>query len=425
MNPADPRSLFTSIHYGWFIVGAGTLCIFAGLGFGRFALGMLLPSMGRGLELTYSQMGLISTANFIGYLLAVLISGKMTARFGARLVITGALFMAGASMMAVGASGGLFAITLLYAVTGMGSGLSNVPMMGLISAWFTSRTRGRATGFVVIGSGFAIIISGRLIPWLTQSGTDGWRSGWFLLGTGVTLAALICWLILRNRPQELGLQPVGGSGVSSQHGLAPPPVSSRTLFHCAVIYFLFGFTYVIYVTFIVTALVNERGFSENTAGLFWSWVGVLSLFSGPVFGTLSDRHGRKGALTLVFAIQTLSYLLIAANLPGPALYLSIGSFGLVAWSIPSIMAALIGDYVGPQRAVSVFGFITFVFAIGQISGPYLAGLLAERSGSFSGSFYLAAGLALSAAGLSARLPMPAQTGPQPVKQYADCTPAKK
>ena len=64
-------------HYGWVIVFTGTLCILACLGFGRFALGMLLPSMASTLHLSYSQMGFISTANFTGYLISVLMSGLL------------------------------------------------------------------------------------------------------------------------------------------------------------------------------------------------------------------------------------------------------------------------------------------------------------------------------------------------------------
>ena len=64
----------STFHYGWVIVFAGMLCIFACLGFGRFALGMLLPSMAATLHLSYSQMGFISTANFLGYLASVLVS---------------------------------------------------------------------------------------------------------------------------------------------------------------------------------------------------------------------------------------------------------------------------------------------------------------------------------------------------------------
>ena len=183
-----------------------------------------------------------------------------------------------------------------------------------------------------------------------------------------------------------------------------PRLRSSIVLHCAAIYFLFGFTYVIYATFIVTTLIQEKGFSEAVAGNFWSWVGLLSLFSGPVFGIFSDRFGRRPALRLVFAIQAVAYLLIALDLPQLFLYLSIGCYGIVVWSVLSIMAALVGDYAGAERMAAIFGFITFVFGLGQVIGPFLAGLLAETTGSFAGSFLMAAFLALTAVFLSAFLP---------------------
>ena len=75
------------------------------------------------------------------------------------------------------------------------------------------------------------------------------------------------------------------------------------------------------------------------------------------------------------------------------LYLSIFFYGIVAWSIPSIMAAAVGDYVGARNAATAFGLITFIFGFGQISGPSVAGILAERTGSFSSSYFMAAGFA--------------------------------
>lgn len=398
----------TSIHYGWYVVAAGTLCVFAALGFGRFALGMQLPAMGKSLGLTYSQMGLISTSNFIGYLLAVLCCGKLSRRFGPRKMIGAALLLSGLSMTGISLVEDLSAIILLYTLTGMGSGIANVSIMGLVSAWFSRSKRGKAGGFIVIGSGFAIIISGWLIPRLNAMSGTGWRMSWLVLGLTVTASACICYIVLRNSPQDVGLEPVG-SGLDRVREKTNPfektsPISSRFIYHCSAIYFLFGFTYVIYATFIVTAMVQERGFSQASAGSFWSWVGFLSLFSGPVFGGASDKYGRKFALMAVFAIQTLAYLLVGFNKPGLTLYLSIGCYGIVAWSIPTVMAALIGDHVGPQRAVGVFGFITFIFGLGQISGPYLAGVLAESSGSFSSSFLLAAAMTSLALLLSAFLP---------------------
>jgi len=404
-----------SVHYGWYIVAAGTLCIFAGLGFGRFALGMLLPAMGKSLKLTYSQMGLISTANFIGYLCAVLVCSSLSSRIGSRLLIFLALLLVAVSMLLVSLANSFISVVFFYTLTGMGSGASNVPMMALVASWFSTGQRGKAAGFIVIGSGFAILLSGKLIPYINQlSPAEGWRTNWLILGLMVLIIATICLLVIRDTPGELGLKPFTGREkikleTSGYFDNGHATVSKKDIYHLGIIYFLFGYTYVIYATFIVTALVQERGFSETVAGNFWSWVGFLSLFSGPVFGTLSDKLGRKAGLIMVFTIQMFAYLLVALSLPGIFLYLSIGCYGIVAWAIPSIMAALVGDYVGPQRTARVFGFITFIFALGQIAGPAVAGFLAETYGTFASSFLMASLLAGLAVVLSGLLKKPTET----------------
>jgi MFS family permease len=399
-------------HYGWVIVVTGTLCILACLGFGRFALGMLLPSMAATLNLSYSQMGFISTANFLGYLISVLVSGFLAVRVGSRRLIFFALLLVGVSMILVSHAKSFEHVLTLYFLTGIGSGASNVPLMGLVSHWFASTIRGRAAGFIVIGSGFAIIISGKLIPFINDIvGPEGWRTSWLVLGCTVLVIAFVGLLLLRDKPEEKGLRPIGSDDTAPFYSqiigkMATNVYRKRVIYHLGTIYFLFGYTYVIYATFIVTTLVKERGFPEAAAGNFWSWVGLLSLASGPVFGTLSDKLGRKAGLMVVFFLQMLAYLLVATKLPGVFLYLSIGFYGIVAWSIPSIMAAAVGDYVGAQKAGQAFGFVTFIFGFGQIIGPAVAGILAEKTGSFSGSFSMAALFAGAAILLTAFLKKP-------------------
>jgi len=401
------------VHYGWVVVAAGMLCIVACLGFGRFALGMLLPSMAATLDLTYSEMGFIGTGNFLGYLVSVLASARINGRIGPRKFIFFSLLAVGASMALVSVATSFSAVLVLYTITGMGSGAVNVPVMGLVSAWFSSRLRGRAAGFIVIGSGFAIMISGRLIPWVNRTvGPEGWRTSWLVLSCLTALIAFAALSFLRDRPQDMGLSPVGGDDETPARGRQGPAVKERSIFrkgvvyYLGVIYFLFGYTYPIYATFIVTILVKERGFPEDVAGVFWMWIGFLSLFSGPVFGTLSDRLGRKAGLIMVFSLQAVSYLLVATRLPGAFLYLSIGCYAVVAWSIPSIMAAAMGDYVGARKAAEAFGLVTFIFGLGQITGPAVAGMLAERAASFSSSFYMAAAFAGVAIVLTAFLKKP-------------------
>ncbi len=415
---SNPETSKSPLHYGWVIVCTGTLCLFACLGLGRFAFGMLLPSMAATLHLTYSQMGFLSTANFLGYLVSVLVSGYWAVRVGSRRMIFIALLAVGISMALISQARSFTSVLFLYMLTGIGSGASNVPVMGLVSAWFSSSKRGRAAGFVVIGSGFAIMLSGRLIPYVNRvTGPEGWRISWLILSSLVVFIAFVSLLMLRDRPEQKGLGPVGSdardagftSSAGKEEGAKINIYKKGIIYYLGAIYFLFGYTYVIYATFIVTALVRERGFSESVAGNFWAWLGFLSLFSGPVFGSLSDRLGRKAGLMIVFFLQMISYLLAASGLPGIFLYLSIFFYGIVVWSIPSIMAAAMGDYAGAHKAAAAFGLVTFIFGLGQISGPAVAGMLAEKTGSFTGSFYMAAFFAGLAIILTIFLKRPAKT----------------
>ncbi len=370
--------------------------LFACLGLGRFSLGMLLPSMGISLKLSYSQMGLIGTGNFVGYMISVILAGIIAKSIGARWTIFWGLIMVGGSMMMISRATGFIGVMVLYIATGVGSGLANVPMMGLVSHWFLKTTRGRAAGVMLSGNGLAIVFAGFFIPWVnTTMGDEGWRTGWLTIGAISMIISTVAALLLRNDPGEKGLQPLGdappaAASSDTTSSETKSPAIKRTMVHLGCIYTLFGATYVVFATFIVTAMVNERGFGENTAGTFWAIVGALSIFSGPLFGWLSDRLGRKIGMMLVFGLFTISYILVAANLPNLFLYASIGIFGLAVWSIPTIMSAAVGDYTGPERAVKAFGFITVFFGMGQITGPAVAGYLADLTGSFSMAFWLCA-----------------------------------
>lgn len=388
-------------HYGWVIALTGTAVLFSCLGLGRFSLGMLLPSMGISLNLNYSQMGLIGTGNFVGYMISVVLAGMIARVIGARWTISIGLVLVGGSMVLISRTMGFYGVMFLYVATGIGSGLANVPMMGLVSHWFLKSTRGRAAGIMLSGNGIAIVFTGLLIPWInTAIGAEGWRTGWLTIGVISLFVAVVAAFFLRNEPGEKGLSPLGEADTLMMPD-KPEPEENRksnrwTMVHLGCIYTLFGATYVVYATFIVTAMVNERGFGENTAGTFWAVVGGLSIFSGPLFGWLSDRLGRKIGMMVVYALFTISYVLVAADLPNSFLYASIGIFGLAVWSIPTIMSAAVGDYTGPVRAVKAFGFITLFFGAGQITGPAVAGFLADMTGTFSMAFWLCALLTASA-----------------------------
>jgi len=412
MAAALGRSL--PFHYGWLIVAVGTLTIFACLGLGRFGLGMLLPSMGEALALNYSEMGLISTANFVGYLAAVIVCPGMIRNWGESRVIVCGLVVVSVSMGLVSLGNNFYWVFVFYAVTGFGSGMANVSMMVLVVHWFERPYRGRAAGFIVIGSGFAIIFSGALVPQINLSfGLAGWRYSWAVFGGIVAVVALLASRLMRDRPADMDLKAVGAGEEAATMLPTVTAVaalsSRRPIAQLGLLYLVFGATYMIFATFIVTTLVQDRGFSEATAGQVWAWVGGFSLLSGPLFGALSDRAGTRIGLCAVFTVHTLSYALVAAHLPDVSLYFSIALFGVAAWSIPGIMATAVADYVKPEKVAAALSMVTIFFAVGQILGPAAAGIIADFRGSFGASFTLAA--VLAAVGGLAALTLPGRQVP--------------
>ncbi|MFC2058844.1 MFS transporter [Chloroflexota bacterium] len=408
--------LFTRPHYAWIVVAMATLVVFGSLGLARFGYTVVLPSMQEGLGIQNTQAGALATANLIGYLASSIIGGALAVRYGARVVITAGLALAGVSMLLTGFANGFLMAAVWRALTGIGSGASNVPVMGLISSWFGPRRRGLAAGIAVAGSSLALILVGPLVPRvLSIYGEGGWRTCWFIFGAITLLLAVSGYLILRNRPSDKGLKPLGvdieypAGDVQSGVFQWGRVFRSTPVWHLGMVYVAFGFSYIIYMTFFTKHLLNEGLYTEESAGWLFMLMGWFSLFCGLIWGTVSDVIGRKRALIIVYMIHAVAFGLFALWPTTAGFTLSAVLFGLTAWSIPAIMAATCGDVLGARLAPAALGFITLFFGIGQAVGPSVAGRIADAAaGSFSSAFLLAAGVALLGA-FGALLLRPAST----------------
>lgn len=403
----------SGFNYSWVILFTGILTVMGALGFARFGYATILPSMKEGLFLNNTQMGMIATGNLVGYTVFSLVGGFLASYFGPRIVISCSLLLTGATMFLTGTAGGLAGVVGLRFLTGVGSAGSNIPVMGLVSAWFAPERRGMAAGFLVGGSGFGFLITGFLVPCIIAAHPqDGWRLSWFILGGAVVLLGVLGWMLLRNHPSEKGLAPAGaraekpslqaGSGADGSAGKTDSSgedhekkqvwsrvYASPELWRLGVVYLFFGFSYIIYGTFFSAAIVSDKGLSQAQAGMMWSAIGVLGIIGGILWGVVSDRIGRKYAMAVVFGLQAVSFLVFALAQTTAALYISAFLYGISAFSIPGIVAAACGDYAGPKLAPAALGMVTLFFAIGQAAAPSVAGCLADIAGTFSGAFLLA------------------------------------
>ena len=413
------------IHYGWVILAVSVPVVFGSLGLARFGYSVILPSMQASLGLTNTQAGGLATANLVGYLVFSIIGGALAARFGPRRIVTIGLILAGAGMVLTGLAQGFAPAAIWRALTGIGSGASNVPVMGLLSAWFAARRRGLASGIAVMGASLGLIVVGPLVPAILSAyGGEGWRVGWLLFG-GVTLAvALVAYVLLRNRPGEKGLQPLGeetslpppdpvrqpepgGAQLAKPGGLQWGLVyRSPVVWHLGLVYSAFGFAYIIYMTFFTKFLISESGYSQEAAGSLFMTMGWFTLLSGLMWGIVSDAIGRRGTMVMVYLVQAAAIVLFGLR-PAPlGLTLSAVLFGLTAWSLPTIMAASCGDVFGPRLAPAALGFVTLFFGLGQASGPSVAGAMADAAKTFSTGFLLAGFVSILGAAGALMLRMP-------------------
>lgn len=445
------------VHHAWAVLAVGTLAVSGALGIARFGYTLVLPSMQAGLGLDNTQAGGLATANLIGYSVLAVLGGALASRFGPRIVIALGLACAGAAMLLTATVDGFIGAAAWRFVTGMGSGASNVPVMGLMAAWFGVRRRGLASGVAVAGSSLALIVLGPTVPRIIAAGGEaGWRDSWLWFGVATLALAVLSYLVLRNRPGDMGLLPLGGdtgaSGERDPGGSAATTVEgarapadpagtaseqprasgvgqtgsgsarlggglqwglvyrSPTVWHLGLVYVAFGFSYIIYMTFFTKYLVNEAGYSASGAGNLFMLMGWVSLLCGVIWGAVSDAIGRKWALVIVYLIQMTSFALFDLWASPTGFLISAVLFGLTAWSIPAIMAAACGDALGSRLAPAALGFVTAFFALGQSLAPTVAGALADSAGSFGPAFLLAAGVALAGAVMASFL-RPAAEGP--------------
>ncbi len=370
-----------TIHYGSVIVGVGVLVKMTGLGFGRFTYPMLLPNMRISLGFNYSEMGLLSGAIMMGYLLFSLIGGVLATRFGPKRVVIASLLCGALSMVFMGRVSGFFPLFFFSFAMGAGAAGSHISITTMPMTWFEELRLGRALGIVTGGTGLGIIVTGLLLPYLLlHLGKEAWRECWLVVGLITFLAAVIGWMLLREKSGPVISSP-SNPGKKATAVLSTEARSGLSVQSIFIIYFLFGFAYNIYATYFVAHMVEGIRVSEKTAGDIWAIFGWTCMVSGLIWGYLSDRLGRRKALLWNNGIISFSVLLPLLLHQPFFLGLSAFLFGATFLGTVTIIAASVGDQVIEKRA-SVYGLITLIHGIGQFLGTTSGGYLKDLTGSF-------------------------------------------
>ncbi len=341
---------------------AGLLALAATYGIGRQVFGLFVPAFRAEFGLSLDVLGLYASAAQIGYLVMVVVTGAVTARFGVRLPVVGGcvILAAGSGLVALAPSPAWLAVGLVAA--GASAGGTWAPFSDAVSDRVPLRGRGRALAMVNAGSPAGLFVAGLLVLLVG----DRWRVAWALFAAAGLVAALVNFRVLRAHGRDSAL----GRNVRVRLG-----------------WFLSARSYRLFAATVGIALTSGAYFSfapdiVHSAGLpLWSgpamWV-VLGLIGGAVGVFASDvaeRIGMRLSLALAVACITGSMLLLFA-VPGyiAGALASAAVFG-IGFTGGFALIVLWSQRVFAERPATGFTATILFSAFGFSLGPALFGTL--------------------------------------------------
>ncbi len=382
----------------WLLLPVAMLMALCALSLGRLAYGLLLPAMKENLGLTLQQAGNLGTAISLGYLFLVLPAGLMVARVGARCSVMIGLTLLAAGFALLGLSSSYPVMLLIMMLLGLGTALSYTPLVSLLVGWYPNR-RSTVLGIANSGIGIGIFASGFYVPWLINTmGTTGWRSAWFSFAALTVIVLVLAFLVIRNPPGSVGS--VTAARTSQVSAVAV--FKNRAIQLIGLIYALQGFTYIIQSLFMYSYAL-DMGLSARLAGSLSAMGGFISILAGPVWGVISDRIGRASTLLICFTCNAIATLIPVLMPTEAGFALHFGLSGLVVTGLFTTILAATSEKAAPAEVSIAVGFVTLLFATGQLLGPALAALIAEYSGTFKWGFCLSGALMFFAATQAYRL----------------------
>ncbi len=400
--------------YGWVIVAVAFVTMGVGVN-ARTAFSLLFPPI---LDEFGWERGVTAGAFSFGFLVSAALSpslGRLMDRRGPRVVME----------MGVGlVAAGLMLATLvrspwhLYATLGVlvGGGSVCLAYTGqalYLPNWFVRR-RGFAMSVAFSGVGVGSII---LLPWLqTLIGRAGWRAACWAMGILVLVLLVPLNLLLKKRPEDLGLAPDGdfaSRGVADRNrasNVVDPAWTAvdwtfararRTArFWWIAVGYFFGLFAWYAVQVHQTKYLVEIGFSATYAAWALGFVSLAGIPGQIALGHLSDRIGREWVWTAGSLGFVLCYvaLLLLRHTPTPALlYLMVAAQGMLGYGLTSVIGAIPAEIFEGRHYGTIFGTLMLAAIAGGAAGPWATGLLHDATGSYTLAWWIAIGCsALSA-----------------------------
>jgi MFS family permease len=395
--------------YGWLIVAV----VFVSMGIGvnvRTAFSLLFPPI---LDEFGWERGVTAGAFSFGFVVSAVFSplmGRLMDRSGPRLVMEfGVLLMAAGLLLAPLTTEPWHLYLTIGVLVGGGSvclGYSGQSLF--LPNWFVRR-RGLAMGLAFAGVGIGSV---SLLPAVQLTIEQvGWRSACLALGVLVLVVLAPINLLLRKRPEDMGLAPDGdrqrGSAATQAHTsnvvdlawVAVDWTLARAVCTARFWWIALGYFCALYAWYAVqvhqTKYLVEIGLSPSVAAWALALVSLAGIPGQIALGHLSDRIGREwawaaGGLGFLICYVTLIAMQYAPSLA--LLYLMIAAQGVLGYGLTSVLGAIVLEIFQGKHYGSIFGTLMLAALAGGAAGPWLTGALFDALGDYTLAFAIGAGV---------------------------------
>lgn len=403
-----------NIFYGWWIVlSASIIC---GLGYGTwmYSFGVFFKPMMQEFGWTRAMTAGAFSLRSIQGGIASPILGWIIDKYGGRIVIFWGAIISGLGCVLMYFVNSLWSFYLINGVIlsiGMGAMLY-LSTFTVIARWFMRRLS-LSLSLMSVGAGLGGLICAPASAWLI--GLIGWRMAFVVTGIIIWSVVLPLTLVIRNTPEEKGLQIDGGEseGVPSPVSSgASAPSKDHTLKQALLSkpfwlliggFFFQGLAQSAVIVHAVPAL-TDAGISTSVAAVSLGLVLAVSIVGRLLFGYLGDYIEKRKLFMICWAMVSAGTLVLIAADDIATTFIFIALFGIgYGGSIP-LDPAIRAEIFGRTAFAKIQGIMSPLLMVSSAAGPVMAGHFFDVSGSYDSSFLITALLAFGAVGCAYFLP---------------------
>ena len=389
-NPtSNNRTEKGSFFYGYIIVVVGALILII-QGGAQFSFGVFLKPLVTEFGWTRAETAGAYSLYWIFFALFSIFAGRLTDRFGPRLVVTVCGLLLSLSYFLMSQINSIWQFYLLYGIL-LSLGLAGVfvTLFSTVARWFTAK-RGLASGIVMAGSGIGMITFPPLASYLITS--YSWRISYMVIAALALMIPIIFAQFLKREPGharetvDISNESTNNSSLMTQGHSLQQAIHTRQLWLMSGIFFVTGLCLQAVMAHIV-AHATDAGIPATVAATIISAIGIVSTASKVGAGAALDRLQSKRILIILAILMSISFLLLQLSGELWLLYLFAVIFAVSYGGFATAMSPLVAEYFGLRAHGTILGIILFANGMGCAAGPYITGLVFDVTGSYNLAFW--------------------------------------